>query len=167
MGRGIKPDFQFRAVTDFDSVWLRNNGFKGVLLDMDNTLTPWKTPAPSAAVLAWRKELRAGGVKACIVSNSRQPVKVARVAAELEMPYIHRAGKPRRRGFDAGQEALELPREEILVVGDQIFTDVAGGNLARMRTCLICPISRQEFLGTKFLRLLERLAGRAVRFQAD
>jgi HAD superfamily phosphatase (TIGR01668 family) len=165
LGRGLQPDFQFFAVTDFDSAWLRANRIKGLLLDMDNTVVPWRGAEVTAAVLAWARELRAGGVKVCIVSNSRYPAKVARVSAALEFPCLHRARKPGQGGFRAGQALLGLGAEEVLVVGDQLFTDILGGNRGRMRTCLICPISRPEFIGTQLLRLLERAAGRPLRFQ--
>ncbi|MDR1320257.1 MAG: YqeG family HAD IIIA-type phosphatase [Gracilibacteraceae bacterium] len=165
LGRGIKPDFQFLSVTDLGADWLRANRLGGLLLDMDNTLTPWNAPALPPATLVWREKLRACGVKICIVSNSRKQAKVERVAAALAAPYVYRAGKPRRGGFEAGRTILGLAPEEILVVGDQLFTDVLGGNRARMRTCLICPISPTEFIGTKILRLLERAAGRPACFQ--
>ncbi|MDR1605174.1 MAG: YqeG family HAD IIIA-type phosphatase [Gracilibacteraceae bacterium] len=167
VGRGLKPDFQFFAVTDFDSAWLRANRIKGLLLDMDNTIVPWRGAEVSAAVLAWARELRAGGLKACIVSNSRYPAKVARVGAALGFPYLHRARKPRQGGFRAGRALLGLGPEEVLVVGDQLFTDILGGNRGRMRTCLICPIARPEFIGTTLLRLLERAAGRPPGFQQN
>ncbi|MDR1961287.1 MAG: YqeG family HAD IIIA-type phosphatase [Gracilibacteraceae bacterium] len=165
MGRGIKPDFQFFAVTDFDSAWLRANGIRGLLLDMDNTIVSWHAPLVTGAVRSWAQELRTGGIGVCIVSNSRYPEKVARVAAALDFPYLHRAKKPRQKGFGAGRAILGLERGEVLVVGDQLFTDVYGGNRGHMRTCLVCPISSTEFAGTKLLRFLERLAGRTPRFQ--
>jgi HAD superfamily phosphatase (TIGR01668 family) len=165
LGRGLNPDFYFFTVTDFDSAWLRANGIKGLLLDMDNTVAPWRDPVISLSVLSWARELAVGGVKICIVSNSRCPDKVARAAAKLEIPYLCRARKPGQGGFNAGRAMLGLEREEVLVVGDQLFTDVFGGNRGRMRTCLVCPISRAEFIGTRLLRLLERAVGRSVRFQ--
>jgi hypothetical protein len=43
------------------------------------------------------------------------------------------------------------------LVGDQLFTDVLGGNLLGMYTILVEPLSPDEFPTTKLVRRLERL----------
>ena len=77
------------------------------------------------------------------------------VAESLGIPFISRAQKPRRGGFHRAVFFLGVKPEETAVIGDQIFTDVLGGNRAGLYTILVVPIARREFVGTKFSRAME------------
>lgn len=77
------------------------------------------------------------------------------MAKALNMEYIHFAKKPSRKGFMKAREKLNLPSENIAVVGDQIFTDVIGANRSNMFAILVKPISKKDLLITKWKRPLE------------
>lgn len=48
-----------------------------------------------------------------------------------------------------------LRPSQAIVLGDQLFTDILGGQLAGVPTILCAPLSENERKDTRFLRLLE------------
>ncbi len=151
------PDRFANSLLDIDVEDLRNKGFESVLLDLDNTLLPWKDSIVPKPVVAWIEQAKSTGMKLCIVSNTHNPKRLTEIAANLGIPCIHRALKPRRQGFERASRMLGCDPKQTVVVGDQIVTDILGGNLAGMYTILVKPMHKQEFVGTKLSRLIERM----------
>lgn len=145
------------GVTEIDARQLRAEGAQAVLLDLDNTLVGWHRRDVPAAVVEWIESLKAAGLKLCLVSNTRYGERLRTLASELEIPFVRRAWKPRRRGFREALAELGVAPEDAVMVGDQVFTDVWGGNRMGMRTILVRPMYRREFLGTKISRAVERV----------
>ena len=56
------------------------------------------------------------------------------------MPYIGHAGKPKSASFVCAMDRMGVTKEQTAIVGDQVFTDVLGGNLAGITTILVKPI---------------------------
>ena len=160
----LRPDFQYESLQDILVETLQEHGIKGLLLDLDNTVAPWNDNTLSREVIEWFAKIKASGITACIVSNNRLPERVAAVADVLEILYVYKAAKPSRRAFQKGIETLGMKPEEVAVIGDQIFTDILGGNMMGLKTILVTPIHEREFAGTKVLRFMETLTGRKVRF---
>ena len=160
MIRVLKPDFQYESLKNIPVEKLQGYGIKGLLLDLDNTISPWNDRKLSKEVIEWFKRVRDKGIKACIVSNNRHSGRVSAVADVLEIEYVYQAAKPRKKGFLKGLEVLGLAPQETAVIGDQLLTDVLGGKRIGMKTILLMPIDEREFGGTKVLRVLERMAGR-------
>ncbi len=104
----------------------------------------------------WLRELERAGFEICIVSNNWKS-QVGAVAKKLNMPLVARAGKPRGKAFREGMKVLETNQSQTAVVGDQLFTDVLGGNRLGLITILVVPVGTKEMLHTRFLRYLERL----------
>lgn len=166
--RGIfHPDLEYERLQDIKVEDLHANGIKGLILDLDNTITPWNDRTITKLVMDWFETIKAAGIKACIVSNNKGPDRVSTVADILEILYVHRAKKPRKSAFRKGLDVLELSESEVAVIGDQLFTDIFGGNLSGLKTILVSPIHEKEFPGTKVLRFLERLAGRKARYSSS
>ena len=104
----------------------------------------------------WLEELRKQGIKFCILSNSNKVDKVKGVAEQLGIPFIYFAKKPLRSGFRKAQIILDLPEENIAMVGDQIMTDIIGANRCHMLSILVKPIEEKEYLITKIKRPFEK-----------
>lgn len=137
--------------------WLREKGFKGILLDLDNTIIRRDSYSFSREVLQYIEELRGQGFAVGIVSNSRSR-RVKIIAAQLGLPAVERAGKPAAGAFRRGMKMLGTKPEETVLVGDQIFTDVLGGNIAGLYTILVTPLAGKDFVGTRLItRPVERL----------
>ena len=103
-----------------------------------------------------KQELKNNNIKAVILSNSNKTEKVKMVADLIGIPYIKFATKPLKRGFKKAQQLLDIPNENIAVVGDQIFTDVIGANRSNMFSILVEPLAEKDLFLTKIKRLLRR-----------
>lgn len=153
----LRPNQFAASLVDVDVEDLKNKGFESVLIDLDNTLLPWKDSVVPKPVVEWIERAKSTGLRLCIVSNTHNPKRLAEVADALGIPCIHRALKPRRHGFEKASRILGCDPERTVVIGDQIITDILGGNLAGMYTILVKPMHKREFVGTKLSRLLERM----------
>ena len=137
------PTYTFKRVEDIPFELIQNTNIKCIMFDMDNTLVNLKYEASDALKL-WLKFIQKNGIKCYILSNSRRDSKVKKVAKILELEYILDAKKPNLDGFIKIQEKVNLPKENIAIIGDQIFTDILGGNRFGITTILIKPIQFLE-----------------------
>jgi HAD superfamily phosphatase (TIGR01668 family) len=145
------PQLVAPRLTDLTPAFFADRGLRALILDLDNTIVPWKGAEISPEVQRWVEELLRAGVRLCICSNTRRPRRLAALADQLGVPYIERVAKPRRRGFLQALELMEARPDETAVVGDQVMTDIWGGNRCGLTTILVEPISRVEFLGTRIV----------------
>lgn len=152
------PHLVLDAVTDLDPAHLHAHGIVGVILDLDNTLVRWHRDDMTDAVMEWLWTLKAAGIKLCILSNSMLSRRSERIAERLGCPNIRQARKPSRSGFHRALEAMGTSPETTAIVGDQMFTDIVGGNRLGLHTVMVRPIHPKEFPATRYLsRPLERL----------
>ncbi len=156
MRKLLSPDQHLNDVFEIDPDHLQSLGIKGIITDMDNTLVPWSDRTVYPRLSKWFADLKKRGFKLFIVSNNSKD-RGGYLARELEIPAIWYAVKPRRGAFRKALEHMGLSPQEVAVVGDQIFTDVLGGNRLGLYTILVTPISEKEFIWTKLMRRLERL----------
>ena len=136
---------------DFDRLY--NEGYRGIIFDIDNTLVPHGAPADERAILlfAHLKEL---GFQCMLLSNNKEPrVKMFNDAVGVQ--YIYKAGKPKPSGYRRAMEKMGTDVSNTIFVGDQIFTDVCGANLAGIRTILVKPIHPKEEIQIVLKRYLE------------
>lgn len=151
------PDEVVAGVTEIQPESLKQQGIQAVLLDLDNTLVPWQKVDVPEAVRQWIEAMKSAGLRLCLVSNTRRRHRLEILAKELGVAYVPKAFKPRRYGLRQALEQLQAIPQQAVMIGDQIFTDVWGGNRMGMRTILVLPMARREFIGTKVSRLLERI----------
>ena len=152
----IYPKEYLNSVKDISIELLNKNNIKGLILDVDNTLISLDKKMP-AGIVEWVKNVKANGIKICILSNSNKIDKVEAVAKLIESPYIFFGKKPLKSGFLRAQNILKLKAGNIAVVGDQIFTDVIGANRCGMFSILVKPIEEKDYLITKIKRPLEKM----------
>ena len=152
----IYPKQYYKKVTDITLNFLKENNIQGLILDVDNTLLDFDLKIIDG-LESWHKELRNNNIKMVILSNSNKTEKVKMVADLMEIPYIKFATKPLKRGFKKAQQLLDIPNENIAVVGDQIFTDVIGANRSNMFSILVEPLAEKDLFLTKIKRPLENL----------
>ncbi len=149
------PDYLFSGVTRITPAFCRDHGYAGLILDIDNTLTRHNAQELSPEVAQWLEEIQQSGVRCILLSNNYDP-RVAPFAQKLGLDYVCRGKKPLPFGYRRAMERLRLPREQILAVGDQFFTDVLGAKAAGLAMALCRPIQPETkgFLHVK--RVLER-----------
>lgn len=153
----FRPTFQAKSLDSISVDQLVQQGIRGLIIDLDNTMTPWNDLEVGPKVADWFKKVHAAGIKACVVSNNKKKQRVAVVAERLGIPFVFRATKPRRRAFRTGMQIIGTGKEDTVVIGDQLFTDIFGGNRLGLSTILVVPISDREFIGTRFMRRAERI----------
>ena len=136
--------------------FLKDNKINALILDVDNTLINIERIIPENTK-KWVEIMKKNNIKLYILSNTNNKQKVEDVSNALDIPYRNLAKKPSKKGFIKVQEILQEKPENIGVVGDQIFTDVIGGNKCNMFTILVEPIQKKEYWYTRWKRPLENI----------
>jgi HAD superfamily phosphatase (TIGR01668 family) len=145
------PRLLVARLTDLSPEFFVERGLRAAILDLDNTLVAWRGAEITPAVRGWVEGALATGMKLCICSNTHRPRRLAQLAAELGVPYIEGVAKPRRGGFLRALVLMDARPEETAVIGDQLMTDIWGGNRCGLLTILVEPLSRVEFIGTRIV----------------
>ena len=154
---GTDVDFAFRRTVEISPAFLKKHGIKGLILDVDNTLTTHDNPVPAEGIREWLDTMRAAGIKLIIVSNNH-PERVRPFAAPLGLDFVSDSGKPLRRGYKAAMKKMGLKASETAAVGDQLFTDVWGANISGVTMLYVEPMELEpkskRFI--RFKRVLEK-----------
>lgn len=156
MGKGLQPDLFVKSIFTLDIQWLKDRGIKGVLLDIDNTLITHKQKIPDEKVVELIKYFQENGIQAAIVSNATKK-RVDVFNEKLGLYARYRAFKPSNRGFLKAMTKLKLIPEETAVIGDQLFTDIRGGNKIGLTTILVEPLDSAEPFTVRIKRILEKV----------
>jgi len=158
----LRPDLKYGNIYEIDLASLREKGICGLFFDIDNTLEPYSAPLPSEKLAEWFGKLTGEGFTVGIISNAKK-ARIQKFVSGFpeglreKIIYVFGAAKPSKKGFrklcsdgglDAGQAAM---------IGDQLFTDIWGGNRSGLTTVLVTPIDLSIEPGfVRFKRLLER-----------
>ncbi|SPF43538.1 Hydrolase, HAD-super, subfamily IIIA domain protein [Candidatus Desulfosporosinus infrequens] len=153
----FRPTRQASSLDLISVEQLVQDGIRGLIIDLDNTMTPWNDVEVGPKVAEWFIKVKAAGINACVVSNNKKRQRVAVVAERIGIPFVFRATKPRRRAFRAGMGLLGTGQKDTAVIGDQLFTDILGGNRLGLYTILVTPINEHEFIGTRVMRQIEKV----------
>lgn len=154
--KNFYPTYIYEKVENIPSKLMKDNDIKLILIDMDNTLIDNKH-IYNDKLKKWIKNIKDEGVLIYIFSNSPLGNTVKKIAAELDIKYEYNVSKPGIKRFKKICEELNMNKENILMIGDQIFTDVWGGNRFGIKTVLVTPIGEKEWIITKIKRPLERI----------
>ncbi|QQE66876.1 hydrolase [Leptolyngbya sp. BL0902] len=151
------------SVFDLSPDLLHRHNLKGVILDVDDTLVPLRQVESDPDLIAWMTGIKAVG-KVWLVSNNVNGSRIKRIANALEVPYLTSAGKPSRRKLKQALEAMDLPPEQVAMVGDRLLTDVLAGNRLGLFTILVDPMPNLDQDQPRFslLRTLEVALLRAM-----
>lgn len=150
----LRPNLWVGSVSEIEVGHLRSEGIRGLILDLDETLVSALEHTPSPEVHAWIQAMK-DAFSIYIVSNNFDAARVQQVADELDVPCAFRAAKPRRRGFREALAIMGLAPHEVAIVGDQLFTDVLGGNRLGAYTILATPIAPEHKPWRKAMRMVE------------
>lgn len=156
------PTCSVRRASDITPQLLRELGVKALLLDVDNTLTTHGNPVPEENILAWLEDMRASGTQLMILSNNTRE-RVSLFAGRLGLAFEASGAKPLRGGFRRCCERLGLAGEEVAIVGDQLFTDIAGANRFGVKSILVEPLELEKGILFIIKRVLERPFLKAAR----
>lgn len=153
------PDLVAKRLEDVDLEALASRGIEALLLDLDNTVCPWQEETIAESCEEWIRRAKER-FKLCFLTNSIRPHRLQRVADRLGIPAVRRwlrGRKPYREGFVAALREVGVEPAHAAMLGDQIMTDVLGGNRLGLYTVWVLPLQAREFIGTKPARCLEKL----------
>jgi uncharacterized protein len=153
MRRLLFPTYRCKSTYDIPYKKLYDMGVRGVIFDIDNTLVQHNAPADDRARLLFAR-LRKMGIKTCIISNNKEP-RVRTFAESVGSAYVYRAGKPLPGGYLRATDTMGVEAGQAVFVGDQIYTDIVGANLAGIRNILVRPLGREIEIQIKIKRILE------------
>ncbi len=152
----LRPRVFASSIYHIDVSGLWDAGYRAVLTDLDNTLVEWNSPTATPQLVAWLEQLRERGFQVAIISNNKES-RVVSFARPLGIPAFYAARKPKRAAFLRALEMMSVKAKETVMIGDQVFTDILGGNRMGMYTIMVQPIHRREAGGTRLMRLFERV----------
>ncbi|HYE10824.1 MAG TPA: YqeG family HAD IIIA-type phosphatase [Patescibacteria group bacterium] len=156
MRNNLIPKLHVNSPYELEIEVLKKNFIEGIIIDIDNTLVPWSEKYADQRVVGLVNKLIEAGFKLCILSNGTKN-RVAVFNRELMLPAVHNAAKPSRAAFNKAIRLLGTKPQHTAVIGDQIFTDILGGNRLGLFTILVVPLSSKEFLWTRFVRQIEKI----------
>ncbi|MGJ7912213.1 YqeG family HAD IIIA-type phosphatase [Neobacillus sp. LXY-1] len=149
------PNEHVKSIFEIKPDQLKARGVKGIITDLDNTLVEWDRPSATPRLIEWFEEMKKNNILITIVSNNNEE-RVKAFADPLQIPFIFRAKKPMIPAFNKALSQMELNKDEAVVIGDQLLTDVLGGNRGGFHTILVVPVAQTDGLATKFNRFVER-----------
>lgn len=156
MKNNLIPSIHVSSPYELDTEVLKKKGIEGIIIDIDNTLVPWAEKYADQKVIDLVAKLKSEGFKICILSNGTRN-RVTLFNKDIKLPAIHNAGKPSRAAFKKAVALLGTEPKKTAVIGDQIFTDILGGNRLGLFTVLVVPMSSKEFIWTRLVRQVEKL----------
>ncbi|MCD8823569.1 YqeG family HAD IIIA-type phosphatase [Mammaliicoccus sciuri] len=149
------PNEYVQSVFNIEPEHLKSKNIKAIITDLDNTLVGWDVKDPTDEVRNWFENMKDNGITVTIVSNNNQE-RVASFSSTLNIDYIFKARKPRGKAFRQAAKLMNVNKSEVVVIGDQMLTDVFGGNRNGLYTIMVLPVKKTDGFVTKFNRLIER-----------
>lgn len=139
-GKLLQPDLVLHGtILNLTPELITQNQLKGLVLDVDETLVPFRASQASEELLPWVQAVRQVA-SLWLVSNNISELRIRRIGKSLDLPYIAGAGKPSRRKVRRAVESMGLRPEQVGMVGDRLFTDVLAGNRLGLFTILVEPM---------------------------
>lgn len=151
----FKPTYVFNNVTEITVDFLNKHNIKGLLLDLDNTLTTHNNPVPPQSSLDWLDRMKESGIKMMIVSNNSSE-RVQPFAKALGLHFVPNGKKPLTFGYTQAIKEMGINKKNTAAVGDQIFTDILGSKLKGIRSLFVFPIEPETSLPFRFKRACEK-----------
>ena len=151
----MMPCKRVNKITDIPIDFFKNNNFKYIIIDVDNTLIDLKGK-PVDGIKEWTNEAKENGIKMCIASNSTKIKRVKKLAEYLEIPYVYGSMKPFLRGLKKAMKILNAKSDETVEIGDQVFTDVIGANRLNLYSILTIPFEQEPGIFEKLKRKIEK-----------
>lgn len=148
--------YYFKSIEDIPYKLFEENDIQGILIDLDNTLTDVNVVIAKRRK-NWIEKMQEKGIKICIVSNTTKEYKIQKMREELGVLALCNANKPMKKGFLIGEKLIGIKKENLVMIGDQIFTDIYGANRVKMKSILVRPFDGKEPFFIKMKRPIEEL----------
>ncbi len=150
------PNYITKNIFELDYEKLLHSGIKGILIDIDNTLVPMHTIHPTKQSIDWAIRMEKLGLMVCILSNAKH-IRADLFKKELGVKGVGMAFKPMKKGYVKAMEILQLQVSECVMIGDQLLTDIKGGNKVGMMTILCEVLDKKEHWFVRLKRVIEKI----------
>lgn len=151
------PDMYQKSIFSVNYKCLKNQGIKCILFDLDNTLSSPFIKEPTEKVKELFFGLKEEKFKLIIFSNANKK-RLEPFKNILDVDVAYRSMKPCSFKFNKIFKLYKLELSEVVIIGDQLLTDVLGGNNVGIKTILVNPISKKDHNPlTKLNRKLEKI----------
>lgn len=151
----ISPTYYFDKTFNISTEFLVDKKVKLVIMDIDNTLVTYGQSEPTIDVINWVESLIQKGINVILASNNHKN-RVEHFNQSLQLPFIYHSMKPSRKCVTKAKEMFGFQNEEIMIIGDQIFTDIWCAHNSKVRSILVKPLPYKENLFFKIKRFLEK-----------
>ena len=155
MKKYFTPTWKVESIFSVTPEQLIQKNIKAVIVDLDNTLLPWNEVDHSEDMEQWITSMSAHGLGIYLLSNNNYN-RVAKVAEPLELKFSASALKPRGKYFRYAISDLKVSEENVVVIGDQLITDVLGANRRGLQSILVKPMVPNDNIFTWANRTIER-----------
>lgn len=149
------PDVYQKSIYTINYDLLYSRGIRCLLIDLDNTIAPITIKEPNKKTKELFNSLKDKGFKIIIFSNSRRN-RVKPFKEILDVDCCAGARKPFKKKYIKVLNEYNLDVDSVACIGDQLLTDIKGGNKMGITTVLVNPIGTKELLGTKINRSFEK-----------
>ncbi len=149
------PDFMLEKAYDVTVESLQKEKIKAVFVDLDNTLIAWNNPDGTPEMRQWLHELRDAGIRVVVVSNNNYE-RVKKAVEKFGIDFESRAMKPFTRGIKRAMKRFGIQQNEVVMIGDQLMTDIRAAKRAGIRSILVKPLVQSDAIETQFNRWRER-----------
>ncbi|WP_303978860.1 YqeG family HAD IIIA-type phosphatase [Streptococcus danieliae] len=134
---------------------LKEQGVRAVFSDLDNTLIAWNNPDGTPEMKDWLHQVQDAGIQIMVVSNNTKK-RVTRAVEKFGIGFVYWALKPFAFGINRALSKLQVDRSKVVMVGDQLMTDIRAAHRAGIRSILVKPLVQHDSINTKFNRARER-----------
>lgn len=130
-------------------------GIKYVFMDLDNTLDSYLSLEPTKRAKDFIKTLKDNDIVPIIISNNKGP-RVSKYSNLLGIEFLPKSGKPFSRKIKKLLKERNINPNEVVMVGDQLATDIKAAKGANIRGILVDKIVDEDQKVTKFNRFFEK-----------
>jgi hypothetical protein len=149
------PYAYYASIADIDYKELRKQGIRALFFDLDNTIIGYDEIKLNDTHVSFLKALEKD-FKILILSNTSYK-RVSLALEDVDYPFIWHAKKPLKFGFKKAMNKLGVSKDEVIMIGDQLMTDVFGGHRSGINVILVKSVKRKSDRKiTQFNRKIEK-----------
>lgn len=152
----LYPHIYINSVYDLPLQKLKERGITTLIFDIDNTIAPHDIPHPDEKFIEFASTMKYTGFSLGILSNNNEE-RVQLFNEQLNFHAVHKGGKPNPKKIQEIMKELNSTPKTTAMIGDQVFTDILCGHLAKTLCIYTKPVCNRDQLVTKVKRGAEKL----------
>lgn len=160
----LRPNIYIKSIKDLDIIKIKNLGIKLLIIDIDNTLVPSDTKQINDEAIKFVKQLKQYQIIPIIISNNINK-RVSYFGKILDIDYYAFSLKPLPFRFWQIKRKYNINRNEVMIIGDQLMTDILFAKSSRIKSILVDPIINKDNIFGKVTRTIENFIRKIDKFE--